>query len=78
MAVNDGAKPIPRPAAGDRVLTAAGMFLGTVAKADDEAFLVERDGNLIWLSLQCVFTRERGSVTLICERSGLHRYIVER
>jgi hypothetical protein len=64
-------------AVGLPVAALSGRTLGTIAELSGTGFRVAGD-NDVWLPLDVVFTVDRGRVTLICEREGLHRYALTR
>ena len=70
---------IHTPVVGDEVVTVNYEPLGVVRTAYATAFVVEApDGTQTTLSMNCVFTRDEWSVTLICDRRGMARYALDR
>ena len=66
------------PHVGDVVVTLDGANVGRVAAVRQEMFLVNIPNGSVWLSLNLVYTRSGGSqgtITMICDGSGLKRYM---
>jgi hypothetical protein len=74
MESGGGDTVLARP--GQRVLTLSGRHLGTVVSWHAEKFALAGENGTLWLRRDSVFVCDRANVTLICEREGLHRYVV--
>lgn len=53
-----------------------GRILGSVGLVSAGRFQLERNGDVIWLPFDAVFTVEDFTVTLICDGHGVDRYAV--
>jgi hypothetical protein len=71
--MNDELQAIP----GHSLHEVNGMRMGEVKAVENGAFQAELDdGEVHWVSSKAVFTVGGGRTTLICNHSGLKRYIV--
>lgn len=62
--------------AGLRIVAIDGRLLGTVLEGRDDRFLASTPDGIYWLRQDCVFTVVGLEMTLICDASGLKRYVV--
>ena len=63
------------PRVGDALVTLDGARVGRVSAVQREMFEAETPGGRHWLSLGLIYTRDTGTVTMICDRSGIQRYL---
>ncbi len=62
---------------GKFVVAPSGRIIGEVTKIRPPCFeVLLRDGELTWLSEDCVFTIDAREVELVCEPEGVKRYTV--
>lgn len=61
---------------GARIVAIDGRTLGSVLEARADRFLAATPDGICWLTQQCVFTAVGAEVTLICDASGLRRYVI--
>jgi hypothetical protein len=70
---------IHTPIVGDQVVTVDYEPVGVGRSVYATAFVLEApDGSLTTLAMDCVYTRDEWSVTLICDHSGMARYALDR
>jgi hypothetical protein len=61
---------------GERVLALSGRLLGYVGDVNDAIFQLLCDDGEYWLTQECIYLQEIGTVVLICEWEGVERYVI--
>ena len=56
------------------VMGPSGRHMGRVQEVEEDRFLLNFDGGLVWLRDDMIFTADANYITLICEEAGIRRY----
>jgi len=59
----------------DTVFAIDGKRVGTVVAVLRDSFRIDRNGTAVTATFDCLFNREPGRVNLLCDESGLSRYL---
>ncbi len=59
----------------DTVFAIDGKRIGTVVAVLRDSFRIDRNGTAVTATFDCLFNREPGRVNLLCDESGLSRYL---
>ena len=59
----------------DTVFAIDGKRVGTVIAVMRDSFRIDRNGTAVTATFDCLFNREPGRVNLLCDESGLSRYL---